>query len=156
MANISAVNGILCVDIGSVNSNAKIDIFQFDGIEFCVATPTPTPTVSPTNTPTPTPTQSPGRVTPTPTPTESPPCVPDCCFVELCYDANECGEACACNIRKSYYLHLPCGGTCDLSNADGIFDDERCSIQAAEGFYSNGSDCWYWDGSSTLAYNGPC
>jgi hypothetical protein len=155
MANISSVNGILCVDIGSINGNAKIDIFQFDGIEFCVATPTPTPTVSPTNTPTPTPTQSPGGVTPTPTPTESPPCVPDCCFVELCYDANECAEACACNIFKPYYLHLPCGGDCRLSNADGIFDDSRCSVPAEAGFYSDGTDCWYWD-TTNLTYQGPC
>jgi hypothetical protein len=43
-----------------------------------------------------------------------------------------------------------------LANADGIFDDNLCKIPARDAFYSDGTDCYYWDGSSTLAYQGPC
>jgi hypothetical protein len=135
------------------------------------ATPTPTPTRTPqstpesTATPTPTPTRTPaGGVTPTPTPTKTTtptptptPCVELCCLKEFCYDANDPADACACNVSVPVYLHIPCSSNCDLSLADGLFDDERCGSPAARGFYSDSVDVYYWDpGTLLLSYLGPC
>jgi hypothetical protein len=150
MANISSVNGVVCADIGSIDGIAKVDISLFDGIPFCQESPTPTPTPSPSPvTPTPTPT-----ITPTPTPTPSP-CVPDCCYVEIC-DGGDCSEACSCVNSVNVYLSMPCGCPGDLQNATGIFEDDRCRTPAKEAFYSDGTGCWFWDGFTTLTYQGPC
>lgn len=138
MANISSVNGVLCADIGSIDGVAKLDISLFDGIPFC-------PAVSPTPTPT---------ITPTPTPT---PCARGCCFVELCYSDTSCGESCICSVTVPVYLGLNCStDPCTLANAYGIFDDNRCGTYAAAGYYSDGTECWYWDGSGTLSFGQPC
>lgn len=143
MANISSINGILCVDIGSVNGNAKADISEFDSIPFCAPTPTPTPT--------PTPSPTPGGPTPTPTPT----CRPQCCPASVCYDRDNCRNSCSCNDIRTVYLKTKCeDDPCILPNATGIFDDDTCTTAAATGYYSQ-SGCYYWDGS-TLVYQGPC
>lgn len=152
MANISALNGNLCTDISAIDGIAFANIGQFDGNPFC---PSPTPS--------PTPTQTPGGVTPTPTPTNTPTptptpsaCVEDCCLAELCYSERDCADACVCNKSDLFYLHLPCGGGCRLDVADGIFSDDLCTTPADSGYYADSSGCAYWDGSSTLTYNGPC
>jgi hypothetical protein len=140
MANISAVNGIACVDIGSIDGIAKVDISLFDGIPFCAdVSPTPTPTI-------------------TPTPTPTPVCDPGCCFVELCYSDADCKRACGCDDVRGVYLHQPCqDDPCELAYADGIFEDPGCSTPATEGYYSSGTDCWYWNATDlTLTYQGPC
>lgn len=143
MANISSINGILCVDIGSVNGNAKADISEFDSIPFCAPTPTPTPT--------PTPSPTPGGPTPTPTPT----CRPQCCPASVCYDRDSCRNSCSCNDIRTVYLKTPCeDDPCILPNATGIFDDDTCTTAAPNGYYSQ-SGCYYWDGS-TLVYQGSC
>lgn len=139
MATISAVNGILCVDIGSINGNAKIDISAFDSIPFCAdVTPTPTPT-------------------PEPTPTPTPVCEATCCEAELCYDSQDCSKACSCDSVAIFYLHIPCGNLygCELAYADGIFTDSECLEPAREAYYSQNGQCYYWDGS-TLTYQGGC
>jgi hypothetical protein len=145
MANISSVNGVVCADIGSIDGIAKVDISLFDGIPFCAdVSPTPTPT----NTPTP---------QPTPTPTPTPVCVPECCPAELCFSKRDCTDACLCNDVQPYFLHLPCGGDCLLSNADGIFTDSDCLELADAGYYVDSSaECWYWDGSSSLSFDTNC
>jgi hypothetical protein len=138
-------------------------------------TPTPTPTISPTPTPTPvpptptptrtpTPTPTPVPPTPTPTPTAAEPtptptpteCDRDCCVVELCF-GNDCSEACSCNDPRMVYLSICKLADCNLSNAFGIYDDDTCRTPAQGGFYSDGTDCWYWDpGIPRLDYQGPC
>ena len=130
-------------------------------------TPTPNPTKTPTQTPTftqtPTPTitrtpRTTGTPTPTPTPTVTPsstPCALDCCFAQFCYSETDCTDACACNQTRDVYLHKCVGDPCQLGKAFGIFDDKICTVPSAAGFYSNGSDCYYWDGS-TITYQGPC
>jgi hypothetical protein len=115
-----------------------------DGGSTCTVscTPTPTPTPSPTPTPTPTPT----------------PCPPGCCFVELCYSDKDCAAVCVCLDLRPVYLHQPCqDDPCELAYADGIFEDPGCSTPATEGYYSSGTDCWYWNATDlTLTYQGPC
>jgi len=144
MANISSINGILCVDIGSVNGNAKADISEFDSIPFCAPTPTPTAT--------PTPTPTPGGPTPTPTPT----CEPDCCPIELCYSVRDCGDACSCNNTGVFYIHKCAGDPCEMAFATGIYTDDQCTTGAGFGYYSdNGGKCYYW-GGITVDDNGPC
>jgi hypothetical protein len=56
------------------------------------------------------------------------------------------------------YLHQPCqDDPCELAYADGIFEDPGCSTPATEGYYSSGTDCWYWNATDlTLTYQGPC
>jgi hypothetical protein len=144
MGTITSVNGIGCDSIVSIDGVAKINIAFFDNNTFCAdVSPTPTPT----NTPTPQP-------TPTPTPT---PCARGCCFVELCYSDSSCNEACPCNNLIPVYLGLNCStDPCTLANAYGIFDDDRCGTYANPGYYSDGTECWYWDGSGTLFFSQPC
>jgi hypothetical protein len=139
MSTLSSINGILCADIDSVDGNAKINIFKFDDVIFCAdVSPTPTPTI-------------------TPTPTPTPVCTPECCPADLCYSRDGCRDACQCNDVQTYYLHLPCGGDCLLSNADGIFTDNECLELAAAGYYVDSSaECWYWDGSSSLSFDTNC
>lgn len=139
MANISSVNGVLCADIGSIDGVAKLDISLFDGIPFCPAvSPTPTPTI-------------------TPTPTPTPACLPGCCRVELCYNDTSCSEACLCTNTVIVYLSIACStDPCTLGNASGIFDDPSCRTPAAAGYYSDGVDCYNWDGSSSLIFNVTC
>jgi hypothetical protein len=70
---------------------------------------------------------------------------------------SDCVDACSCNNLKPFYLSTPCDGDdCVLSNATGIFNDERCLEPAADGFYSDGSSCYEWDGTSVLTSQGPC
>jgi hypothetical protein len=147
MGTITSVNGIGCDSIVSIDGVAKINIAFFDNNTFCPGgSPTPTPTNTPTNTPTPQP-------TPTPTPT---PCARGCCFVELCYSDSACNESCTCSVTVPVYLGLNCStDPCTLANAYGIFDDDRCGTTAATGYYSDGTECWYWDGSN-LSNQGPC
>ena len=124
-------------------------------------TPTQTPTLTATRTPNPsqTPTLTPTETsipvaTPTPTPTVE--CRPGCCYIELCY-GGDCFDACACNDAQPYYLSIPCEtNPCRLDQATGIFRDDACREPAPEGFYSNGFECYYWDGNSTINFNGPC
>ena len=144
MGTITKINDILCANVSKVDDKAKASILYFDDNAFCPAGPTPTPTPTPTPSPTP---------TPTPTPT---PCLPDCCFVELCYNGRNCGDACLCDDTVPVHLHITCrDNPCTLDNADGIFYDPSCSNPAASGYYSDGTNCWYWDGS-TLSYQGSC
>lgn len=151
MANISALNGNSCADIGAIDGIAFANIAQFDGNPFCPSpTPTPTPTQSPSNvTPTPTPT-----ITPTPTPSAV--CDPTCCYVELCFADRDCSAACQCNDVVGVYLHLPCQlDPCELGYADGIFDDSGCTSAAKEGYYSDGVSCYLWQ-SGILTLQGTC
>jgi hypothetical protein len=147
MANISSINGILCVDIGSVNGNAKADISEFDSIPFCAPTPTPTAT--------PTPSPTPGGPTPTPTPTPTS-CELECCPIELCYSVRDCTDACACNNPELFYIHKCVGDDCVIDVAFGIYKDELCTSPGDSGYYSQSAGkCWYWDGT-TLVLQGPC
>jgi hypothetical protein len=80
-----------------------------------------------------------------------------CCLKELCFDENDPPIACQCNVTVQVYLHLPCGGSCGFSNADGLFDDADCRTPAPRGFYSDGVDVYYWDPPTlSLSYIGPC
>jgi hypothetical protein len=134
---------LLCYDANLPFSNIT------DGGSTCtVSCVTPTPT--------PTPTTTPAAPSPTPTPTPTPsPCVPDCCEIELCV-GGDCSEACSCVASGTFYLSMPCGCPGNLQNATGIFEDDRCGTPAREGFYSDGSECYYWDGSSSLSYQSNC
>jgi len=148
MGTITSLNGVACGDINAVNNllaGAGGDILKWDDNTFCpVVSPTPTPT----NTPTP---------QPTPTPTPTPVCTPECCAALLCYGKRDCGDACQCLEQSNVFLHLPCGGDCVLSNADGIFEDSECETPAPEGYYVDANnECWYWDGSSSLSFNSNC
>ena len=152
MGTISKVNDVLCANISKIDDVLKANASKFDDNIFCPAspTPTPTPTQSPGASPTPTPT-----ITPTPTPTPSTPCRRGCCYVELCI-GGDCTDACQCNNVRGVYLSIPCDGDpCLLSTASGIYDDDTCSTQAATAYYSDGVDCYYWDGTN-LSYQGPC
>ena len=146
MGTITKLNDVLCANISKVDGIEKANMLKWDDNTFCPAGPTPTPTPTPTPSPTP---------TPTPTPT---PCPPDCCFVELCYSDRDCSAACLCDFTIPVYLHITCiDDTCTLDNADGIFEDPGCSTPAVEGYYSSGTDCWYWKATDlTLTYQGPC
>lgn len=152
MGTISKVNDILCVNISKIDDILKANAYKLDDNVFCPVSPTPTPT--PSTTPSgvsPTPTSTP-PVTPTPSPT---PCSEICCEVELCF-GGDCVEACSCNTTATFYLHIPCyTGGCTLGSADGIFEDSRCSSRAGEAYYSDGQECYYWDGI-TLTYQGDC
>lgn len=134
---------LLCYDANLPFSNIT------DGGSTCtVSCVTPTPT--------PTPTTTPAAPSPTPTPTPTPsPCVPDCCDVELCV-GSDCSEACSCVNSGTFYLSMPCGCPGNLQNATGIFEDNRCGTPAREGYYSDGTQCYYWDGSSSLSYQSDC
>jgi hypothetical protein len=164
MAIITKLNDVLCVNISKIDDVLKSNAKFFDDNTFC-PTPTPTPTTpvgtptpTPTRTLTPTPTNTPTIAGSTPTPTPTTPCTPGCCLVELCYDRNDCTRACACNTTVFVYLSTPCDtDPCTLANATGIFDDDKCLIPAASGFYSDGVDCYEWDaGSSILTFSGKC
>lgn len=163
MGTISKVNDILCANISKIDDILKANASKLDDNTFCPVspTPTPTPTKSPgaTATPTPTVTVTPTvtpTITPTPTPTPSVPCQKGCCFVQLCYGA-DCSEACSCNQPVEMYLSLPCStDPCTLANATGIYRDDQCTAPAPDGYYSDAADCYYWDGSTSLTYQGPC
>jgi hypothetical protein len=143
MGTITKLNNVLCANISKVDGILKANMSKWDDNTFCPSGPTPTPTPTPTVTP-----------TPTPTPT---PCPPYCCYAELCYNDRDCSEACLCNDIRGLYLHIPCVDfDCNLAFADGIYNDSACLEPADKGFYSNGSDCWYWDGFSSLSYQGGC
>ena len=117
---------------------------------------TPTPTPTRTLTPTPTATTAGSTPTPTPTPTETSVCTPACCLVELCYDGNGCPKACLCNNTVFVYLSIPCDtDPCELAYATAIFDNNRCTTPAAQGYYSDGTNCYSWFGGN-LSYSGPC
>ena len=118
---------------------------------------TPTPTITPTMTPTPTVTSTP-RVTPTftPTPSVTPQeCNKDCCFVELCYSSTNCRDACLCNELVNVYLTICTGDPCELSVAFGIFDNDSCTTPAKGGYYSDGTNCYLWQGG-VLSFNSAC
>ena len=146
------LNDIFCYDLNAVDdvvTGIGGDLLKWDDNTFC-----PVPTATPTPTPTPTPSPTPGGPTPTPTPT---PCPRGCCYVELCYSDSACNESCSCNILVPVYLGINCEtDDCILANAYGIFDDDRCGTYAAAGYYSDGTECWYWDGSGTLFFSQPC
>jgi hypothetical protein len=143
MGTITKLNGVLCANISRVDGILKANVLKWDGNTFCPSGPTPTPTPTPTVTP-----------TPTPTPT---PCPPGCCYVELCYGPDDCFQACSCRTMVGVYLHQPCtDDPCELAYADGIFLDDTCTTVADRGYYSDGTDCWYWDGASSLSYDSPC
>jgi hypothetical protein len=151
MGNITKLNDILCYNINAIdNIVAGIggDLLKWDDNDFCLQSPTPTPTPSPT----------PGGASPTPTPTPTPtPCTPGCCAVELCYDPRSCNGACSCTFSATYYLSIPCDtDPCDLNIATGIYLDSRCGTPAPAGYYVQMGECYYWDGSSTITYNGAC
>ena len=141
MATITKINDILCSAVSKVDDIAKASILYFDDNSFCPSGPTPTPTPTPTATP-----------TPTPTPT---PCPPTCCEVNLCY-GRDCFAACTCNNQATFFLHIPCvDNPCTLGYADGIFEDSNCTTPASEASYTDGSECYFWDGT-TLTSIGPC
>jgi hypothetical protein len=150
MGTVGKVNDIICDNISKIDDILKANANKLDDNFFCPAGPTPTPTPTPTVTPTPTPTPT---ATPTPTP-----CPPYCCYAELCYDDRDCSAACQCNDVRGLYLHIPCADLdCSLEFADGIYNDDACTEPADKGYYSNGSDCWYWDSDNlTLTYQGGC
>jgi hypothetical protein len=88
---------------------------------------------------------------------DSTPCTPDCCPVELCFNDRRCSVACGCRSPFVAYLSRPCNtDPCGLAYATGIFADEKCTEPAQAGFYSDGSDCYEWDGTSSLTPQGPC
>lgn len=144
MGVITKLNDVLCGSIKKVDDITKSSIKYWDDNEFCPPTPTPTAT--------PTPTPTPGGATPTPTPT----CRPDCCPASVCYDRNDCRNSCECNDIRSVYLARTCEeDPCMMGYATGIFDDDTCTTAATAGYYSQGGECYYWNGS-TLVYQGPC
>jgi hypothetical protein len=155
MGNITKLNDILCYNINSISNVVAGfggDLLKWDDNDFCLQSPTPTPT----------PTQTPGGASPTPTPTITPtitpssvPCDPFCCEAELCY-FNDCQGACDCNRSGLFYLSICAGQNCYLENATGIYTESRCGDPAPENYYADGTGCYYWDGSTTLTYNGPC
>ena len=113
-------------------------------------TPTNTPTLTRTLTPTPTATTAGSTPTPTPTPTETPVCTPDCCPVNLCFNDRDC-SACGCRVIVSVYLSRPCNtDPCGLAYATGIFTNDKCTDPAPAGYYSDGRDCYEWDGSTLV------
>jgi hypothetical protein len=133
-------------------------------------TPTPTQTSTPasvtpsvTPTPTVTPTSTPPSVTPTPTPTPTPttPCATDCCVIKLVYSNVDCIDACdPIYFPIDYYITKCSVNSCDLSKAIEIYADNfsgKCEVIAADGYYSDGVICGYWD-STTLIFTiqGPC
>jgi hypothetical protein len=141
MGTVTKLNDVLCANISKVSDVLKANASKWDDNTFCPSGPTPTPTPTPTATP-----------TPTPTPT----CVAECCPTELCYDKRDCNGACQCNDTSLFYLHLPCGGDCFLSNADGIFLDDLCTSPMDPAYFVDGKgECWYWDGS-TLTFDTYC
>lgn len=150
MGTITSLNGVACGSINAVNNllaGAGGDILKWDDNTFC-------PVVTPTPTPTPTPSPTPGGPTPTPTPT----CAPQCCFIQLCYDRDDCRNACECNDIRGVYLKIPCeNDPCELSYATGIYDDDLCTSVAASGYYAdpNTGECYFWN-TTTLVYNGRC
>ena len=119
-------------------------------------TPTNTPTLTQTLTPTPTPTSTQAGSTPTPTPTSTTVCSPGCCAAELWY-GRDCSAACGKENFDLFFLSIPCEtDPCTLANATGIFINASCTTKAGSGSYSDGVDCYDWDGSSSLTYNSPC
>jgi hypothetical protein len=44
---------------------------------------------------------------------------------------------------------------CTLGYADGIFEDSNCTTPASEASYTDGTECYFWDGT-TLTSIGPC
>ena len=180
MGTITKLNNVLCANISKVDNVLKANASKWDDNTFCptptptpttpVGTPTPTPTrtltPTPTNTPTltrtltptPTATTAGSTPTPTPTPTETPGCTPDCCLVELCYDVNDCEKSCLCNRNTVFvYLSIPCDtDPCELAYATGIFTNDDCKTPAPAGYYSDARDCYEWDGTSSLTFQGPC
>ena len=151
MGTISKVNDVLCANISKIDDVLKANAAKFDDNIFCPVTPTPTPTPGGSATPTPTPSYTP-TYTPTPTPTA---CVRGCCYVELCVGA-DCADACACNNVRGFYLSIPCDYfPCRLDQATGIYDDDLCTVPAGAAVYSDGSNCYDWDGTN-LTYNSPC
>lgn len=149
MGNITKLNDIICYNINAIDNllvGLGGDLKLWDDNDFCVPTPTPTPTATPTPTPTA------GGATPTPTPT----CASDCCPASLCFSRDDCRNSCSCNDIRSVYLKRICvDDPCLLAFASGIFDDDNCSTAAQNGFYSDGTDCYQWNGT-TLVYIGRC
>lgn len=152
MGTVTKLNDVLCVNISKVDDILKANASKWDDNTFCPAgSPTPTPT----------PTQSPANVTPTPTPTMTPtptatPCAPGCCPVELCV-GDDCSIACTCRTPLTYYISIACStDPCIMANALGIYVDDRCGTPAGFGYYSDGTDCYYWDGTSSISPQGPC
>ena len=152
MGNITKLNDILCYNINAIDgivAGIGGDLLKWDDNDFCLQSPTPTPTPSPT----------PGGASPTPTPTPTitpSPCAPGCCPVELCV-GDDCSLACTCRTPLTYYISIACStDPCVMSNALGIYVDNRCGIPAGAGYYSDGNDCYYWDGTSSISPQGPC
>jgi hypothetical protein len=139
MGTITKLNDILCANISKVDDVLKANASKWDDNTFCPdSSPTPTPT-------------------PEPTPTPTPVCEATCCEAELCYDSQDCSKACSCDNSAIFYLHIPCGNLygCELAYADGIFTDSECLDPAREAYYSQGGQCYYWNGT-TLTYQGGC
>lgn len=162
MGTVTKLNDVLCANISKVDDILKANASKWDDNTFCSAvspTPTPTLTQTPTRTLTPTPSVTPtNTVTPTltPTPTETPVCTPDCCPVNLCFNDRDC-SACGCRVIVSVYLSRPCNtDPCGLAYATGIFTNDKCTDPAPAGYYSDGRDCYEWDGTSSLTPQGPC
>jgi hypothetical protein len=154
MATISKINDILCANVAKLDNVLKAGVAFWDDNAFCPdvpLTPTPTPTVTATITPTP-------RVTPTltPTPSQTPPeCPKDCCFRQLCYSSKNCQDACLCNELVNVYLTVCTGDPCELSVAFGIYDDDICTTPSPDGYYSDGSSCYLWQGG-VLSFSSTC
>lgn len=177
MPTLNKINDVLCQNISKIDDVLKANASKIDDISFCTPTATQTPTVTKTPTPTPggsqtptpsvtyTPTSTPTVTatptvtqTPTPTPTVTPsstPCALSCCLTEICFSQDDCVTACQCNDTRLVYLHICSGGSCRLGEAFGIFDDKFCIVPAATGYYSEASECYYWDGS-TISSQGDC
>jgi hypothetical protein len=140
MGTVTKLNNILCANISKVDSILKANAYKWDENIFCpgAVSPTPTPTI-------------------TPTPTPTPVCTPSCCEVELCFDSENCEKACSCDNSAIFYIHVRCANIdpCELAYADGIFTEDTCTNPARPAYYSQGGQCYYWDGS-TLSYQGGC
>jgi len=168
MAIITKLNNVLCVNISKIDNVLKSNAKFFDDNTFCptptptpttpVGTPTPTPTITLTQTPTLTRTLTPTPTltqTVTPTPTSTTVCSPGCCAIELWY-GRDCFAACGEQNFGLFFLSIPCNtDPCTLANATGIFVNASCTTKAENGSYTDGVDCYDWDGTS-LTYNSFC
>jgi hypothetical protein len=123
------------------------------------ATPTNTPspaTVTPTNTPvaaTATPTNTPTN-TPTATPTETPTNTPVPCGSQSLGTGPTFPDACIAASTSPGLVYMD---TSNILTASVIYRDSNCGPSlASAGYYSNGVDYRYWNGSSFGAQEGSC
>lgn len=143
----AATNGNAATKVFRIDSNGAV---MTDGIDTCIATPTPTVTATPTPTPTATATPTP-TATATPTPTSTP--TPTCIATDLGYSGTTGTYADACDDYETDSSFFYLDGS--FSTANNIYSAIGCSTAASEGYYSDGETWRYWDGSS-FTTDGDC